>query len=164
MRQAFGKAMMKLPRKITETERLDLKAATRAALEMARPTKFALVTRVDAAALSRYGAVSEPEKFMPVDVLVDLCRDLGSPAIVEDIARMLGFRLVPLQAESDGSGVGVADLAAVSKEANDVVGTIARGLADDGRLDGAEKREARKEIAENIRTLHHLDRKIAGGE
>jgi hypothetical protein len=156
---------MKLPRKITETERLDLKAATRAALEMARPTKFALVTRVDAPALSNYGAPSEPDKFMPIDVVVDLCRDIGSPAIVEEMARMLGFRLTPLQAEADGGeAVGVSDLAAVSKGANDVLGTIAAGLADDGRLDGSEKRQVRKEIAENIATLHKLDRKIAGGE
>ncbi|MDX8513566.1 phage regulatory CII family protein [Mesorhizobium captivum] len=152
---------MKLPRKITETERLDLKAATRAALEMARPTKFALVTRVDAPALSNYGSPSEPEKFMPIDVVVDLCRDIGSPAIVEEMARMLGFRLAPIAEAEAGGQVGVGDIAAISKEANDVVGTIARGLAD-GRLDGAETREARKEIAENIRALHQLDRKLGG--
>jgi hypothetical protein len=156
---------MKLPRKITETERLDLKAATRAALEMARPTKFALVTRVDAPALSNYGAPSEPEKFMPIDVVVDLCRDIGSPAIVEEMARMLGFGLVPLAAASNAApAVGYADIATVSKEANDVIATIAEGLADDGRLDGSEVREVRREIADNIAHLHRLDRKIAGGE
>jgi hypothetical protein len=83
---------MKLPRKITETERLDLKAATRAALEMARPTKFALVTRVDAPALSNYGAPSEPEKFMPIDVVVDLCRDIGSPGDRRGDGAHAGFR------------------------------------------------------------------------
>ncbi|WP_051410529.1 phage regulatory CII family protein [Mesorhizobium sp. LNHC221B00] len=156
---------MKLPRKIIETERLDLKAATRAALDMARPTKFALVTRVDAAALSRYGSPSEPEKFMPIDVVVDLCRDIGSPAIVEELARLLGFRLVPLAAEANTAPqVGYADIAVVSKEANDVITKIAEGLADDGKLDGSEVREVRKEIADNIAHLHRLDRKIAGGE
>lgn len=157
---------MSLPkkRKITPDELDDLKALTRRILDIARPTKFALVTRVDAPMLSRYGAPSEPEKFMPIDIAIEVCRDLESPAIVEEMARMLGYRLVPLaEAEVIGRNVGVADIAAVSKEANDVVGTIARGLAD-GKLDGAETREARKEIAENIRTLHQLDRKLAGGE
>jgi hypothetical protein len=157
---------MKLPRKISETERLDLKAATRAALDMARPTKFALVTRVDAPALSNYGSPSEPDKFMPIDVVVDLCRDIGSPAIVEELARMLGFRLVPMAdaASNAAPAVGYADIAAISKEANDVISTIADGLADDGRLDGSEVRVVRKEIADNIAHLHRLDRKIAGGE
>jgi hypothetical protein len=63
---------------------------------------------------------------------------------------MLGFGLVPLAAASNAApAVGYADIATVSKEANDVIATIAEGLADDGRLDGSEVREVRREIADN---------------
>lgn len=153
----------KMPRKIKPEECLELKAMTRRALEMARPTKLALVTRVDAPTLVNYGAVSQHNCLMPIDIAIDVCRDLGAPLIVEEMARLLGFRLVPLdQAEGDGGEVGYADLAAVSKESNDVVSKLADALAD-GPLDGAERREVRKEIAEDIATLYRLDRKIAGG-
>lgn len=152
---------MKLPRPTSEADRLDLKAATRQALDLARPSKFALITRVEVPALSNYSSPSEMEKFMPVDVVVDLCRDIGSPILVEEMARLLGFKLVPLDPE-EGGDVGYEDIADLSREGGDVVQTLANGLKD-GRLDPGERREARREIAENVAVLRRLDRKIAGG-
>jgi hypothetical protein len=150
---------MKLPRPTSENERLELKASTRRALELASAAKFAMITRVLPPALSNYGNPGVPDSFMPIDVVVDLCRDIGSPSIVADMAAQLGYRLVPLEPEED-QPVGYEDIASVSREGGDVVTSLAHGLAD-GRLDNAEKREVRTQIAENIAVLHRLDRKVA---
>ncbi|TPL30204.1 hypothetical protein [Mesorhizobium sp. B2-4-7] len=152
---------MKLPRPTSEADRLDLKAATRQALDMARPAKFALITRVDTPALSNYGSPSEPDKFMPIDIVVDLCRDIGAPVLIEEMARQLGFKLVPLE-PCEGGDPGIADIAAVSKEAADVVGALAAGLSGDGKLDGAQRRVVRTEISENVTVLRRLERKMGG--
>lgn len=151
---------MKAPRKTTPDECNELKATTRHALAIARPTKFALVTRVDAAQLSKYGSVAHPDSLMPIDVAVDLCRDIGSPLIVEEMARLLGYRLVPAETAESGE-VGYGDLAEIHRETSDVVQALAAALPDG--IDPGEKRVIRKEISEGITALHRLDRKIAGG-
>lgn len=152
---------MKLPRPTSEQDRLDLKAATRRALELARPTKFAPVTRVDAAALSRYGAISEPEKFMPIDVVVDLCRDIGSPILVEEMARLLGYRLVPIEEPAEGGKVDLQDISDLSRENSDVVVALAAGLKDG--FDASHRREALRELSEERAMLHRIEHKVAGG-
>lgn len=151
---------MKAPRKTTPDECNDLKAVARHALSIARPTKFALVTRVDAAQLSKYGSAAHPDSHMPIDVAVDLCRDIGAPLIVEEMARLLGYRLVPVEMDEAGE-VGPQDLAEVHRETSEVVQTLATALPD--RIDGSERRALRKEISEGITALHRLDRKVAGG-
>lgn len=151
---------MKLPRKTTEDERNELKAITRHALAIARPTKFELVTGVDAAQLSKYGSNSHPDAFMRIDVAVELCRDIGAPLIVEEMARLLGYRLVTAEAGETGK-VDAADLAEVHRETSDVVQVLAAALPDG--IDAGEKRVIRKEISEGITALHKLDRKVAGG-
>ncbi|NGO50467.1 phage regulatory CII family protein [Allomesorhizobium camelthorni] len=150
---------MKLPRPTSDSERMELKASTRRALDMACAAKFAMITRVLPPALSNYGNPGIPDSFMPIDVVVDLCRDIGSPLILADMAAQLGYRLVPLEPE-EGEPIGYEDIARVSKEGGDVVTSLAHALAD-GKVDLAEKREVRSQIAENIAVLHRLDRKVA---
>jgi hypothetical protein len=151
---------MKLPRKIAPDELNDLKAVTRQALDIARPSKFALVTRVEAAVLSKYGSPAETDKFMGIDVAVELCRDIGAPLVVEEMARLLGYRLEPLAA-GDAGAVDAGDLADVHRETAEVVQTLARALPDG--IDTAERRDLRREISQGITALHRLDRKVAGG-
>lgn len=127
---------------------------------MARVTAFAMVTRVDASALSKYAAPQEDGHFMPIDVLLDLERDIGSPVILETLAALQGYRLVPMH-EPQGGSVTISDIADITREGGDVVQSLAEAMRD-GKIDGAEKRSVRMEIAENIAVLHRLDRKIAG--
>lgn len=154
--------MQKLPRPSSETERMELKAGTRRALSLAgRANGFSLVTRVEPPVLSKYGSPSEEASFMPVDVVLDLEREIGLPLITEMLAAMQGFRLVPLDPQR-GAQVGVEDLADVARETGDVVQKLAGALP--GGIDAAETRELRKEIAEGVRALRRLDRKLGGGE
>ena len=151
----------KLPRPSTEQERLELKAATRRALQLAgRANAFALVTRVEGPVLSKYASPAEQTAFMPVDVVLDLEREAGSPVLTEILAAMQGFRLVPI-GEGERQPVGYEDLARLNKESSDVVQSLANGLRD-GDLDPAERRGTRQEIAENIAALRLVDRKLAG--
>jgi len=154
----------KLPRPSSPEDRLELKAATRRALSLARVTAFAMVTRVDAPALSKYAAPQEDGHFMPIDVLLDLERDIGSPVILETLAALQGYRLVPVHEPQGGEDQflgGITDIADITREGGDVVQSLAAAMRD-GKIDGAEKRTVRMEIAENIAVLHRLDRKIAG--
>lgn len=152
--------MDKLPRKSTDAERLELKAATRRALDLAgKANAFALVTRVEAPALSKYGSPAEPGAFMPIDVMLDLARDVGAPVILEELAAILGYRLVPLDDAGQGEPVTLADIAAAAREAGDVTQTAMTALAD-GEIDGHERRELRQQIGENITVLRNIDRKL----
>ncbi len=155
--------MEKLPRKSTEAERLELKAATRRALDLAgKANAFALVTRVEAPALSKYGSPSEPAAFMPIDVMLDLCRDVGAPVILDELAAILGYRLAPVDGgEAAHEPVTMADIAAVSREGGDVVNKTLAALAD-GKICPVERTEIRQDVGENIAVLRALDRKLAG--
>lgn len=151
--------MPKLPRPTSEQDRLELKTASRHALEMARASKFAMVTRVEAPALSKYGDPFNPDAFMPIDVALDLDRDIGSPMLLAALAELEGYELTPASA-TPARGVGVEDLATVAKETGDVIQTLAAALADG--IDSHERRALRREIAEAIRALRALDRNLAG--
>lgn len=153
---------MKLPRSTSDDERNELKAATRQALAIARPTRFAAVTRVDAPALSKYGDPFTANAFMPIDIVADLERDLGAPLITEALAALQGYRLVPVGDGDAGGRIGVDDLASLSKEGGDVVQTIATAMAD-GRIDGHERRAIAAEIAENVTVLRRIGRKVTAG-
>lgn len=149
---------MKLPRPSTEADRLELKAATRHALELAgRANTFAMVTRVEPPALSKYASPAEMTAFMPVDVVLDLDREIGAPMLTQALARMLGYRLVPIEPDAAGT-VGLEDLAEVQRETGDVVQKLATALPDG--IDAQERRELKKEIGEGIASLHRLDRKL----
>lgn len=153
---------MKLPRSTSDDERNELKAATRQALAIARPTRFAAVTRVDAPALSKYGDPFTTNAFMPIDVVADLERDIGAPLITEALAALQGYRLVPIGDGEPCERIGVDDLASLSKEGGDVMQTIATAMAD-GRIDGNERRAIAAEIAENITVLRRIGRKVTAG-
>lgn len=153
--------MSKLPRPSTERERLELKDATRRSLSLlGKLASFAAVTRVEVPVLSKYGSPSETTAFMPIDVALDLARDTGSLLIVETLAAMLGYRLVPLDG-APAEKIGIEDLGALMREGNDVEQKLTDALAD-GVIDPAERRELRQEIAENVLVLRRLDRKLGG--
>jgi hypothetical protein len=122
----------------SEQERHALKAATRRACQMAGGVDaFAQATRVNQPALSGYGSPSEPEKFMPLDIVLDCDREAGAPVIVAELARLLGYRLVLADGGADATDVTMADLATISMDAARVQTEVA-GALEDGRVSAAE--------------------------
>lgn len=151
----------KLPRPSTDRERLELKGVVRHALDQAGVRAFALATRVEPGKLSEYADPNRPDRHMPIDVALDLDKDLKAPTVVAMLAELLGYELV--QAETLPSrDVDGRDTATIAKETGDVVQKLAAALAD-FRIDSHERREIRGEIAEAMRALRLLDRNLAGG-
>lgn len=95
---------------------------------------------------------------MPIDVVIDLCRDIGSPALVEEMARLLGYRLVPIDSGEGDQAIGTDDLADIVKETGDVVVALASALP--GGIDRHERRGLRPEIHQAITSLRRLERKV----
>lgn len=147
----------KLIRPTNEHERLELKQATNAALSMTgKMEAFAARTRVEKAALSKYGSVSEPASFIPIDVAADLDRAIGAPIVLKAQAALQGFALAPIDLLPGGDLDG-EDLATIARETGEVVQKFAAFLPNG--LDRHEKRELRAEALEAIRALWTLYRK-----
>lgn len=152
--------MNKLPRPTQPEELLDLKAATRRDLSLARANAFALITRVDAPVLSKYGSPSELGHFMPIDVLVDLIRDTGSHDVLSIIAGLVGMKLVPMDGD-EGDELTYDDAARMIKESGEA-GPAVLAAADPAKRDCLDTiGTARREIQEGIAAKHVVYRKLA---
>lgn len=152
----------KLPRPSTEQERLELKGVTRHALDQAGTRSFSMVTRVEPGKLSEYADQNKLDRFMPIDVALDLDKDLKAPTITAMMAELLGYELVLAEAAPQRA-VHAGDIGTLAKETGDVVQKLAAALHD-LTIDNHERREIRSEIAEAIRCLRLLDRNLAGGQ
>lgn len=143
-------------RSISDKEQLSLKAATRRAFDMAGgPEEFQHMTRVRQSVLSKYGSTTQDcaDKFIPVDVAVEADVEAGSPIITAKMAHILGYKLVPVAADTvNAAPLGVHDALRIANEAADVVKAITSALTD-GRIDQAEEREIAHEIEEAIKVL-----------
>lgn len=151
-----------IPRLTTDAERRHLKGLTKAVLAGVNGgDAFAPSTRVEKAALSKYGSNSFPDHFIPLDVAIELDRFADAPALIGAAAAMLGFRLVPA-AEVAEAELCVADAQSVAKEAGDVVNLLLTLLANGKRLDAADRRDLLKEVTECKASLYRIS-KLAGG-
>lgn len=84
-------------RAINDNQASALKGATRRAIKAAGTAEsFQHVTRVKAPALSNYASAAPEnmEKFMGIDVAVEADMEAGAPIITEQMARILGYKLV----------------------------------------------------------------------
>lgn len=153
----------KLPRRAVPADLYALKAAVRHALTLAGGgDRFALVTRVNGPALSKY-ADACGDQFMPLDVAVDLDRDIGAQVVAEALAAAHGYRLTPADPATNGAP-NLADVAKIMRESCDVADALTAALAD-GRIGPAEARAIDREIEEAIAVLRGLQARvrIAGG-
>lgn len=145
----------------SDHDRLALKAAVRLALKrVGGGDCFCHATRVGAPALSNYANANRDDSHMPLDVALDLDRDAGAPIIAGALARMNGYRLVPLQA-SGGDQPDLGDIAVIARETGDVVSALATALADGG-VDSREAADIRREIEEANAALNRLAAKLTG--
>lgn len=143
----------------TAEDRIRIKARTEQLIKLAGgPGVFQHVAGVPTDMLSKYGSRSEPN-FINAAVIVALDRQLGAPMMLEELANILGYTLVPLEPEPPAA-VGVDDLADVHKETSEAVTSLAAVVA--GRSDiAAAKRTAVREIDEGISSLYRARRKVA---
>lgn len=157
--------MEKLPRNTSDDERAALKSATRQSLRIVSGARFSLVTRVGAPTLSEYGSVGQPKDFMPVDVLLDLQREMpvgiASPLMAE-LAALSGFRLVPLDGEEGDGALGLDDVGRIVKEGSEATSSALRAAAAPDCLTAI--REAKKEIHESMSVKADALRKLSGQE
>lgn len=144
-------------------DRLRIKNRTKQLIKLAGgPELFQHSAGVPKDMLSKYGSRSEPN-FINAAVIVALDRQLEAPLMVAELAAMLGYRLVPIATGADGGEeVGIRDVAELSRAGGAVTSSLAEAL-EDGVIDTAEARASREVIADKIRTLQRVDRKLAGG-
>lgn len=142
----------------TPDERLRIKNRTKQLIKLAGgPEIFQHSVGVPNDMLSKYGSISEPN-FINASVIIALDRQLGAPMMLEELANMLGFHLVPLE-PAPPAAIGIADLAHAHKETSEAVGAVAQLVAGQDSL--AARRAALKEIDESIGALHKVRRKVA---
>ncbi len=152
----------KVPRLIEDGELRRLKTITAGALKaVGGGDAFEPSTRVRQAALSNYGNLAVPEKFIPLDVAIELDRAATAPLLIGEAARMLGFRLEPIDGAA-ASGISVSDAQSVAKESGDVVNKLLEVLASGKPLAFADRQALLKEITEAFAPLYQLTVKLGG--
>ncbi len=148
-------------RLISEEMILSLKGVTDACYRLGGGvTSFALLTRVGVSTLVKYATLGERRDdgahehgatLIPVDIAVEADRRAGSPIIVSEMARQLGFRLEPLEVRiAIDTPLAETDVLAIMDNATDVW-RMARSAFADGRIDALERRELSQQIRRIIR-------------
>ncbi|MBP0438442.1 phage regulatory CII family protein [Tianweitania sediminis] len=152
---------MKLPRNITDSEVLGLKADTRAAFDlMGGANKFALKTRVNAPQLSKWGSPADPA-VIDLAVAVEADRELGAPMLIAAAAALLGYRLVPESDEPEGGALTESDARELRRHSSNLHRAIDDALEDEV-VDVHERRQILAEVNEKIVVLKRMRRKVAG--
>jgi hypothetical protein len=144
---------------VTEDERLRIKNRTKQLVKLAGgPEIFQHSAGVPKDMLSKYGSLSEPN-FINAAVIVALDRQLEAPLMVGEMAAMLGYRLVPIEGDGGGDGLGIDDVQSMIKEGGEAEAASLAVASNPTCLRTV--REARKEISDVKRTYAVSDRKLA---
>ncbi|MBN9243964.1 MAG: hypothetical protein J0I98_14325 [Mesorhizobium sp.] len=144
----------------TPEDRLRIKARTEQLIKLAGgPGVFQHVAGVPTDMLSKYGSRSEPN-FINAAVVIALDRQLDAPLMVAELAAMLGYRLVPIDAGDGDERVTLSDVTDLQRADGDTAVTLMEAL-EDGVIDIGERRKGRATIARQIAKLQHIDRKLA---
>nr|WP_153443282.1 phage regulatory CII family protein [Sinorhizobium terangae] len=143
---------------------MSLKGATEASFVLGKGlTSFASFTRVGVSTLSKYASGSEEfrDNVIPVDIAVEADRRAGSPIIIGEAARQLGYGLTPLAGQVQGKPLTEAAALKVMHEANDVSRAIVAAIAD-GRIDALDRKKIAHEAREAIRSLQEVLASLEG--
>lgn len=141
-----------MSRPSSDKQRASLKMAFARAVDALGGGKIvSSFTRVNATMISLYAAPHEDQRQAGLDVAFDIDKahaDAGAePPILSTYATLLGFSLAAMEASTDASGVTLADMARLDREAFEARATIYDSLAD-GQFTRTEKRKALKELAD----------------
>ncbi|WP_085025275.1 phage regulatory CII family protein [Ensifer aridi] len=145
-------------RTILEADVLALKGATEASFVLGKGlTSFSTFTRVGVSTLSKYasGSAEFRDNVIPVDIAIEADRRAGSPIIIGEAARQLGYGLSPLTGEIKAGPVTEAAALKVLHEANDVSRAIVAAIAD-GKVDALDRKKIAQETREAIRALQEV--------
>jgi hypothetical protein len=146
----------------SDHERNALKSAARGALSLIGPAKqLCAVSRISESYLSKCINRDCPD-FLPLDVALEADRLAGSPVIVQAMADLLGFRLVPTEGER-ASEFNVEHAFNLVADAVAMAQTIREADAD-GRRDEREKRAITDQINGQIKALQDALRAVNGGD
>lgn len=133
---------------LSDVQRQRLKAATREQVRRSGgPEEAAQRCRVSAGRLSGYGSPSEPDRFIPVDVTVDLALESGGAPVLDAMAALLGFVLIPVR--SRGGSPLDRDMARFGAAVGKTFGAYAEAVTD-----------LRVDRSEAERIIHELDEVI----
>lgn len=141
-----------------------LKAATRAWLEGAFGYGFQKVaagySRATQPTISNYCNHNElGDGFIAVDVLIDLVKVTGDAQLLQFIADLCGYRVVPRHPRAaSGEPLGRVTGAAM-KEVGEVFASYGQML-EDGTLSSVESKQLRREIHEAIEALSLMDMQV----
>lgn len=127
-------------------------------------TSLALLTRVGVSTLSKYASTGEEhaETLIPVDIAVEADMRAGSPVIVSEMARQLGFRLEPLERGlAADAALTEADVLRIMDKAADIW-RMAREAFADGRLDSLERRDLGQQLRRIIRASECVLARLEG--
>jgi hypothetical protein len=152
-------------RVISDRQSMQLKAATRRAIDMAGGSdSFEHVTRVRQGQLSKYGLAGEEHAatFVPIDVALEADMEAGAPVITEMMAKLQGYRLVRDEADAPEAGLTHRDISALNAEVGDVTRLAIEAL-DDGKVDAREKRDLMRELTDLKAQIAVIEGKLGGG-
>lgn len=144
----------------SDKQRVTLKIAPRIAIETCGGGKFvSQTTRVSEAALSLYIAPHELERYIPLDIALDIDLAAGEPIIARALASAQGFDLIKAEPSYVTGKLGITDLCRWISEGNDVSEVIGSALAD-GQVSPAERADIKREIAQARAVLSALEAKV----
>lgn len=152
-------------RVISDRQAMQLKAATRRAIDMAGGSdSFEHVTRVRQGQLSKYGLAGEEHAatFAPIDVALEADIEAGAPLITEMMAKLQGYRLVRDKADQPEEGLTHRDISALNAELGDV-SRVALDALDDGKVDARERRDLMRELGDLKAQIALIEGKLGGG-
>lgn len=107
----------------------------------------AAACRLGPSHLSEALAMHQPDRWLPVDVVLMLERAAEAMPVTAALARLQGCVLVPVAPRGPGELAGL--LATLGREVGDVFAAAARALAD-GQLSDAEREELSRELGEMV--------------
>lgn len=138
-----------------------LKAATRAAIRAAGPiASVARETRLDGGTLSRASNINETN-FIPIDDALRLDAMTGDCRIVRAMAKLLGYRLVPLNAVEDEQPSLIHDAGTMAREAGELVSETL-DISSDGEITPNEARRVDDEAAQVEHCVQSMRKKLHG--
>ncbi|MBW6400007.1 hypothetical protein KPL78_19255 [Roseomonas sp. HJA6] len=130
---------------LAPAERAAIKTAMRALVEDAGGVEAAAsVTRLHFSTLAETYNPHKPDRMPQADVIADLERCVAQPRVTQVLARLAGYRLMPI---GGGAGPVNRSLAEVFRNAADVGAAWATAM-EDSRLSSAERQRIADELLE----------------
>lgn len=139
-----------------------LKIASQVAVNMLGGGKDAArLTVVDPSMLSLYSALHEEDRFMRLDVALDLDLAVGEPVLARALAAAQGFALVRESADVRAEKIDLDDYASLHREAFEAKSSVLAAVQQKS-MTPAQRKSALKELADLRQVISIIESKIEG--